>query len=157
MNFRSKITTVAMAIALASGVGFLHAQSGGQGGSSGSVGARDQTNDPLSNNNNQNNPPRTNSSTSSTSATPAANPGTGQPAGAQGTQDMQNTQPATSSQYNGNNTTTEQRQDPNVRTPVAPMPQDNSSSMNNGTPSDTSINSDNANRDSTLPARADRN
>ncbi|WP_343637785.1 hypothetical protein [Roseateles sp.] len=154
MNPRSKITTVAMAIALASGVGFLHAQSGGQGGSSGSVGARDQTNDPLSNNNNQNNPPRTNSSTS---ATPAANPGTGQPAGTQGTQDMQNTQPATSSQYNGNNTTTEQRQDPNVRTPVAPMPQDNSSSMNNGTPSDSSMNSDNANRDSTLPARADRN
>ncbi len=35
---------------------------------------------------------------------------------------MQNSQPATSSQNNGNNTTTEQRQDPNVRTQTDPMP-----------------------------------
>lgn len=134
MNSRSKITTAAMAIALASGVGFLHAQSGGQGGSSGTVGARDQTNDPLSNNNDQNKAPP---------ATPAANPSTGQPAT---TQDMQNTQPATSSQNNGNNTTTEQRQDPSVRTGTDPMPQYNSTN-------DSSMNS----ADSTLPARADRN
>lgn len=134
MNSRSKITTAAMAIALASGVGFLHAQSGGQGGSSGTVGARDQTNDPLSNNNDQNKAPP---------ATPAANPSTGQPAT---TQDMQNTQPATSSQNNGNNTTTEQRQDPSVRTGTDPMQQYNSTT-------DSSMNS----TDSTLPARADRN
>ncbi|MDH0864707.1 hypothetical protein [Mitsuaria sp. GD03876] len=149
MNPRSKITTVAMAIALASGVGFLHAQSGGQGGSSGTVGARDRTNDPLSNNNGQNDATRTQSN--APAATPAADPMTGQPASAP---DMRNSQPATGSDYNGNNTTTDQRQDPSVRTPTQPMPQDNSSSMNNGTTSsDSSMN----NSDSTLPARADRN
>ncbi len=142
MNSRSKITTVAMAIALASGVGFLHAQSGGQGGSSGSVGARDQTQDPLSNNNDQNKAPP---------ATPAANPSTGQPAT---TNDWRNTQPATSSQNNGNNTTTEQRQDPNVRTQTDPMPMNAPAAGSSST--DTSTMS-NDSTDSTLPARADRN
>ena len=143
MNPRSKITTVAMAIALASGVGFLHAQSGGQGGSSGSVGARDQTNDPLSNNNDQGKAPP---------ATPAANPSTGQPAT---TNDWQNTQPATSSQNNGNNTTTEQRQDPNVRTQTDPMPMSAPAAGSSST--DTSTMSNDSTTDSTLPARADRN
>ena len=142
MNSRSKITTVAMAIALASGVGFLHAQSGGQGGSSGSVGARDQTQDPLSNNNDQNKAPP---------ATPAANPSTGQPAT---TNDWRNSQPATGSDYNGNNTTTDQRQDPSVRTPTQPMNQGGTSTMGSDTSStDMSTNSS----DSNLPARADRN
>jgi hypothetical protein len=139
MNPRSKITTAAMAIALASGVGFLHAQSGGQGGSSGSVGARDQTSDPLSNNNDQNKAPP---------ATPAANPSTGQPATAN---DWQNSQPATSSQNSGNNTTTEQRQDPNVRTQTDPMPMSTPSSDTSSTDMSTTS------TDSTLPARADRN
>lgn len=137
MNPRSKITTVAMAIALASGVGFLHAQ--GQGGSSGSVGARDQTNDPLSNNNDQNKAPP---------ATPAANPSTGQPATAT---DMRNSQPATSSQNNGNNATTEQRQDPNVRTQTDPMPMSAPAAGTSSTDMSTTT------TDSTLPARADRN
>ncbi|WP_431256271.1 hypothetical protein ACQ86G_16035 [Roseateles chitinivorans] len=140
MNPRSKITTVAMAIALASGVGFLHAQ--GQGGSSGSVGARDQTNDPLSNNNDQGKAPP---------ATPAANPSTGQPAT---TNDWQNSQPATSSQNNGNNQTTEQRQDPNVRSQTDPMPM---SAPAAGSSTDTSTMSNDSTTDSTLPARADRN
>ncbi|MFX1681449.1 hypothetical protein PV762_19700 [Mitsuaria sp. CC2] len=140
MNPRSKITTVAMAIALASGVGFLHAQ--GQGGSSGSVGARDQTNDPLSNNNDQGKAPP---------ATPAANPSTGQPAT---TNDWNNTQPATSSQNNGNNTTTEQRQDPAVRSQTDPMPMSAPAAGSSSTDTST-MNNDTT--DSTLPARADRN
>ncbi|WP_067062774.1 hypothetical protein [Roseateles chitosanitabidus] len=145
MTPRSKITTVAMAIALASGAGILYAQSGGQGGSSGSVGARDQTNDPLSNNNDQmKQPPAT--QTGQPPATQAADPVTGQPPQPL---DQQQGQTATSSQNNGNNTTTEQRQDPSVRT-QAP-----DSSMNSDSTSRN--NSANSGSDSTLPARADRN
>ncbi|OWQ93215.1 hypothetical protein CDN99_01595 [Roseateles aquatilis] len=145
MNPRSKITTVAMAIALASGVGFLHAQSGGQGGSSGSVGARDRTNDPLSNNNGQNDPLP---SAQAPASTPAVDPMTGQPMDP----NRQNSQPSTGSENNGNNMTTDTRQDANVRTPTDPMPRDNASPMSTdntsaGTPA----------TDSTLPARADRN
>ncbi|SEL19452.1 hypothetical protein SAMN05216359_10696 [Roseateles sp. YR242] len=101
MNSRSKITTVAMAVALASGVGFLHAQSAGGGaqGSSGTTTARDRTNDPLSNNNDQLNKSMNNTNANNANNTNNVDRAAGQT--------------STSSQNNGNNNTTETWQDPN--------------------------------------------